>query len=366
MAEDTFPRKILMTGDAMGGVWTYALDLARQLGKSGVHVVLATMGAFPTPNQREETGAIPNLELVESNYRLEWMQDPWEDVARAGDWLMEMEDRVRPDIIHLNGYAHATLPWRAPKVVVGHSCVLSWWRAVKGEGASAIWREYRQRVSAGLQAAQVVIAPSAAMLRALEDNYGSLAAGKVVPNGRAPALFPPAAKEPLVFSAGRLWDEGKNIAGLDQIAPRLPWPVYVAGEREHPNGRGAAPANVQLLGRLSTGDLASWLGRASIYCMPSRYEPFGLSALEAALAGCALVLGDIASLHEVWESAAMFVSPDEPHALEAAIGKLIRDPSCRADFAARARRRALEFTPERMAQGYLAAYLQSHRSGDRG
>ncbi len=32
--------------------------------------------------------------------------------------------------------------------------------------------------------------------------------------------------------------------------------------------------------------------------LPARYEPFGLSVLEAALSGCALVLGDIPSLRE--------------------------------------------------------------------
>jgi hypothetical protein len=45
--------------------------------------------------------------------------------------------------------------------------------------------------------------------------------------------------------------------------------------------------------------------------LPARYEPFGLSVLEAALSGCALVPGDIASLRGNWDGVAEFVCPDD-------------------------------------------------------
>jgi hypothetical protein len=57
---------------------------------------------------------------------------------------------------------------------------------------------------------------------------------------------------------------------------------------------------VRCLGPLEASELAGWMHRAAIYALPARYEPFGLSALEAAQAGCALVLGDLSSLREVW------------------------------------------------------------------
>jgi glycosyltransferase involved in cell wall biosynthesis len=92
--------------------------------------------------------------------------------------------------------------------------------------------------------------------------------------------------------------------------------------------------------------------------LPARYEPFGLSVLEAALAGCALVLGDIPSLRELWRNRAVFVAPDDPEALENAIVQLIEDPDRRNALAAGARSRAIERTPERMVEGYLAAYAE--------
>ena len=83
-----------------------------------------------------------------------------------------------------------------------------------------------------------------------------------------------------------------------------------------------------------------------------------LSALEAALSGCALVLGDIPSLRETWGDAAFFVSPDDANGLSGAINYLIADQKLRETLASRARARALQFSPQRMAKEYLGAYLR--------
>ena len=351
------PRKVLMTADTVGGVWTYAIDLARGLAERGVEVALATMGDPLNDSQREKADRIPRLRVFESTFKLEWMEDPWRDVEKAAEWLLRLEDRVRPDLIHLNGYAHGALPWSAPRVMVGHSCVLSWWKAVKREAAPAEWDRYAQEVSAGLAAADLVIAPSEAMLASLRESYGSfLPRTRVILNGRDGRDFKPTAKEPIVFAAGRLWDEAKNLEALERVAPDLPWDIFVAGENIHPDGGEIRPHHTRLLGRLSPRALGAWLGRASIYCLPARYEPFGLSALEAALSGCALVLGDIPSLREIWRHRAVFVPPDDPEALRHALQRLIDDPDRRASLAAGARARAMQLTPQKMLDGYLSAY----------
>ncbi|HEY9422664.1 MAG TPA: glycosyltransferase family 4 protein, partial [Thermoanaerobaculia bacterium] len=158
------PRKVLMTADTIGGVWTYALELARGLAERGVEVTLASMGGPLNELHHNMANRIPRLRVFESTFKLEWMEDPWRDVEKAGEWLLRLADRVRPDLIHLNGYAHGALPWNAPKVMVGHSCVLSWWQAVKGEPAPEAWDRYACEVGAGLAAADLVIAPSEAML----------------------------------------------------------------------------------------------------------------------------------------------------------------------------------------------------------
>lgn len=364
MVEKASPplRRILLTADTVGGVFTYALSLVEALGALGVEVGLATMGAPLQRDQREALSALPHVTVFESSFRLEWMQDPWEDVAQAGRWLLELEARFRPQLIHLNSYVHGALPWRAPLLIVGHSCVLSWWQAVHGECAPPSWERYRSEVRRGLRKAAKIVAPSTAMLAALKRHYDPLPPGEVIFNGSDAARFSPGKKEPFILSLGRLWDEAKNLRVLDQVAPDLPWPVYVAGETAHPDGTRATPQYVTPLGRLHFQEVASYLARASIYVLPAKYEPFGLSILEAALSGCALVLGDIPSLREIWEGAALFVPPHSPEALREALLGLIGSESVREELAARARLRALGLTSRRMAEGYLRVYQDLSRS----
>ena len=351
-----------MTADAVGGVWTYALELARALAALGVDVQLATMGPRPSGAQRAEAAAVPSLVLHESDFRLEWMDEPWDDVARAGDWLARLERDLAPDVVHLNGYAHGALPWRVPAVVVAHSCVCSWWRAVHGVEAPSAWDRYREAVRAGLDGAALVVAPTRAMLDALVAEYGPVAHGRVVPNGRDASAFRPGRKEPIVLTVGRLWDDAKNVRGVVDAMDGLPWSAYVAGDAEPPAqaGGGHVPdARVRWLGALSPDAVAGWMGRAAVYALPARYEPFGLSALEAALSGCALVLGDVPSLRELWGDAAIFVPPSRTDALRTAIRALMTDDALRTDRAAAARTRALAFSRARMAAGYLESYAAS-------
>jgi len=235
--------KILMTADTVGGVFTYAIELAGALGRRGAQVALAAKGGVLSRDQWKEARRVPGLEIFESADRLEWMEDPWDDVARSSRWLLDLADRLQPDIVHLNDYAHGALPFEAPTVVVAHSCVCSWFEAVRRSPPPPSFDRYRREVTRGLAGAGMVVAPTRWMLEALERHYGALPRSRVIPNGRSAARFRPGEKEDLVLCAGRLWDEAKNVAGLDAAAEDLPWPVLLAGEVEHPDrARGGAAA----------------------------------------------------------------------------------------------------------------------------
>jgi glycogen synthase len=340
--------KALLVLDTAGGVWTYGLELTEALEAHGVQVVLAALGEPLSPEQRAAALASPAERVYAFECALEWMESPWGDVERSGEWLLEVALAADVDLVHLNGYAHAALPWWAPVLVGAHSDILSWHEAVRGEPAGAEWDAYREAVAAGLRGADSVVAPTAAMLAALEANFDFAADRVVIPNSRDPRRFRPLPKEPYVLTAGRAWDEAKNVAALDRVAPRLPWPVLVAGDCGHGRAR--------RVGRLSGRRLAALLGAAAIFAEPARYEPFGLAALEAGLCGCALVLGDLPSLREVWGDAAVFVDPDDDRALELELRSLIDDPQRRRALGERARRRALEHSPERSGEAYLELY----------
>ena len=352
------PRLVLMTADPIGGVWNYVLELARGLSAYGVEIALATMGKPLSPDQRREVADEGNVTLYESEYRLEWMDEPWGDVEQSGKWLLSLEADLHPDLVHLNGYVHASLPWQSPCLVVAHSCILSWWQAVRREELPVRFQQYRRRVAKGLAAADLVAAPSAAMLEVIRNLYLPLPNARVVHNARSRTRFRPGRKEDFILSVGRVWDEAKNIGALVRNAYDLPWPVYVAGEINHPDGGGVIMDGVNRLGFLAPEALAPWYAAASVYVLPARYEPFGLTVLEAALSGCALVLGDIPSLRELWDGAAIFVDPESPDDLQEELCALCADRAMQESLGEKALARSRSFTAAKMVSGYLALYSQ--------
>ena len=363
MRSSAAPRRILMTADAVGGVWQYCLELSAGLCLAGSEVWLAVMGPAPTQAQLQGAGRIPGLTILHGDFRLEWMDHAEADVARAGDWLMTLARELRPDLIHLNGYAHAALPWRGPVMVVAHSCVLSWWRAVHGCEAPPEWNTYRAFVSRGLDAADLVVAPTLAFLRTLHSIYRFKAPSCAIWNGRSRTTGAPVEKQRVVMTAGRLWDAAKNVISLTEAAADLQCPIWVAGAEaapEHADG-------LVHLGRLNDDELRWRLDEALIFALPARYEPFGLTALEAAQARCALVLGDIGTQRELWDGAALFVPPDDSGALARQLRRLVEEPPLAESLGALAYRRARRFTAERMVRRYLRAYARvakaaQHRS----
>lgn len=350
--------RVLMTADPLGGVWTYALELSAALGRQGIPVELATLGAPLNRSQRAQVAALPGVGLHEGRYRLEWMQDPWDDLRAAGDWLLAIQAAWRCTVIHLNHLVHGDLPWGAPAIVVGHSCVLSWWRAVRRTPLPLQWQTYRQRVRRSLEAASCIVAPTRAMLTELEHHYGPFLRKQVIPNGRSGPGISQQEKEAFILCAGRLWDEGKNVAALAGVAPCIEWPVYVAGAPAGPDGSAVSLSGLHQLGPLDPDVLARWYARAAIYALPACYEPFGLSVLEAAQNGCALVLGDLASLRELWQEAAIYVPPGDHGALRAALAGLIADPARIRSLGGLARVHARKYSPARMLHAYRALYRQ--------
>ena len=381
--------KLLMTADTLGGVWTYCMELCAALAPYEVTISLATMGRHLSPEQRWQVKRLPHVQVHESTYRLCWMQDAWDDVEQAGKWLLSLEEEIKPDIVHLNDLAHGGLKWHTPVVLVAHSCVFSWWDAVHGTTPPLDkWGRYHETVSCSVRNANLVLAPSHAMLKALLRFYGAARTCSVVYNGRD---FPPLEKsrsalggipfqrrnltvnpensddntsdvspneptEPFIFAAGRIWDEAKNVGVLSPIVDKLPWPVYAAGEQTDPNGDSNIPEGLNCLGFLNSDEMAQWLRRAGIYVAPAHYEPFGLSILEAARAGCALVLGDIESLREVWDDAAVYVDPDDPEQMRLVLSDLAENSSKRRELAERAWQRAKRYTASRMAASYMQWY----------
>lgn len=303
-----------MTADAVGGVWQYSLDLVRGLVRHGVEVTVATMGPRPSAHQREQAHSIPGLTLVESDYALEWMTSPWADVDASTSWLQALAEETGSDLVHLNGYSQAAAPnWRQPVVVVAHSCVPGWWRAVYNEPCGGEWNDYKQRVRNGVSAAAAVIAPTLSMAKSIEREYGFPAEQiRVIHNSSRAPRCKYGGKKPFGLAAGRVWDRAKNLKILERAANV--WPIEVAGPSIDPQTGQAVESSFHQLGVLEHDELLERMCQAAVFVHPALYEPFGLSVLEAARARCCLVLSDIDSLRELWDGAAVFVDPGDPEA----------------------------------------------------
>jgi glycosyltransferase involved in cell wall biosynthesis len=164
-------------------------------------------------------------------------------------------------------------------------------------------------------------------------------------------------KDPVVLTAGRLWDESKNVASLGPAAAALPWPVLVAGPSAAQGGGAVADVpGLQFLGELPRDDLHALMRRAAVFTAPALYEPFGLTVLEAARAGCALVLSDRPGFRELWNDAAVFVDPHDPSALSRALCGLVADRGRRRRLQQQALRQAARYTSAPMVRAYAALY----------
>ncbi len=348
------PLTILMTADAVGGVWTYAIDLATQLASLGGHKIhIATMGPAPSQKQIKQVESLENVFLHLSEYDLEWMEYPWEDVNRAGAWLLQLQLSILPDVIHLNNFCHGNLAWNAPVLMVAHSCVCSWWRAVKG-GEATSYQTYFDKVKEGLEAADIIIAPTQHQLTEVYSIYGIDTPGMVISNATKIEGKGEKKHHELIVTMGRFWDEAKNIAAVEKAGKNISWPIMAIGDTGTKENK--CFKNLDAIGWCEQQQIQDILLKAAIFVLPAKYEPFGLSILEAAKYGCALVLGNIPSLRENWEDAAMFVTPDDYASLATNVQYLIDNKAALQHYQRKAKERANGFSIEKTTEIYIEVY----------
>lgn len=347
--------RLLITTDTVGGVWQYATDLAGGLVGHGIEPLLVTMG--PRPDARQRTAVAAGVELVETDLPLDWLAVGPHEVADAAEAIARLASLYRADIVQLNAPALASMVrFDQPVIAVAHSCVGSWWQAVKGGRIDSDLEWRAELTGAGLRAADRVVAPSGAFATMLQHCYDLPETPAIVRNGRRPADVSPVERQDFVFTAGRLWDEGKNLVTLDRAAALTDVPIKAAGPLAGPNGATVALDHIEAVGSLPDRELAHVLATRPVFATAALYEPFGLAVLEAAQAGCALVLSDIPTFRELWDGAAWFVYPHDATGFARAIDQIVADPELRTRLGEAARERAADYTVERMAAGMLALY----------
>lgn len=348
--------RLLLVTDAVGGVWVYSLELARALAPLGVETVLAVTGPSPSEDKRE---AAAGIRLIDTRLPLEWLDATAGEVVRGAQELARIAQSEDADIVQTSSAALlGGAPLDCPTVAVQHSCVPTWWSAVKGTPLPNEFAWIGELVGSGLRRADAVVAPSRAFARATEQAYALDRPVFAIHNGRGSRELRALPRGDFVFTAGRLWDEGKNAATLDRVARRIAAPFQAAGATQGPNGARIALDHLIGLGELSEARVGGILAARPIFASAALYEPFGLSVLEAAQAGCGLILSDIPSHRELWDAAATFVDPQDDRTFADAINRLLGSPDERRRAGERARTHARRYTSAGMARGMADLYAR--------
>lgn len=351
-----------MTADAVGGVWTYAVDLAEGLGRKGVAVTLALLGPPVSDEQRAQAEAA-GCRLIEPGLPLDWLAETPDAVLAAGEALARLARLTGAEFVHLHSPAFAAAGgFDVPVVAVCHSCVATWWAALESGPLppDLAWR--RDLVARGCERADALIAPSAAFAEATATAYGLSRHPAVVNNGRRMRVWPDPSDgcaslpAPFAFTAGRLWDRAKNLAALDRVAALSIMPIRAAGPIIAPHGERIGLIHLAQVGQLDDTGIAAQLGERPVFVSLARYEPFGLAVLEAAQAGCALVLSDIPTFRELWEGAAVFVEPADTAAAAGILDALATDAGERARLGEAARAHGTRYTMAAATAGILRVF----------
>jgi glycosyltransferase involved in cell wall biosynthesis len=243
---------------------------------------------------------------------------------------------------------------------------------------SAASLRYRDLVPRSVRRSAVVLTPSRATAEAVSEAYGVPADRlAVTPLGVDPAWFAAVAPDKAWLAERGLPPE--YLLALGTLEPRKGLDVLAAAYRRlldaEPDapplvlvggaGWGAQPDlaalpadRVVLPGYVSSADLAAVVAGARLLAFPSRYEGFGLPALEAMAAGVPVVASDLPVLREVTGDLARLVPPDDPDALaEALAAELRAAPDEPRREAARAR--AATMTWPRCAELTVQAYQRA-------
>jgi len=351
---DVVRRRLLLTADAAGDTWRYSCDLANALRPLGWEAVIAVLGAALSADQRADA----NARIVETGLPVDRTADGPEPVLAAGEALATLAVELRADLMQLNHPAFgARAAFPTPVVAVERGGPATRWAGAEGAPLPPDVEWQRELIRSALSRADAAVAPSAAYAADVRRVYDLRVTPLVVHDGRRPMeLLGGYTPSGGAFTAGRLWDRAWDLDTLDRAAARTAAPFRAAGSLEGPYGHASRPRHLIALGVLTRQALAAELARRPVFVSASRVEPFGPAVLEAAQAGCPLVLSDIPVFRELWTGAAAFVAPGDAAGFADAVDALAADAFAHAAAGLAAVERARRYTPAATAAAMSRLY----------
>lgn len=369
-----------------GGAESYVSTMADALVERGHRVsVIAFGNAEHQPGVRLRSVQQPNLHwylyglpllrsLTMPVREIEWSRSMWAALAE-----LDKEDPV--DVVETGetlALQQLTPGPKPPLVVRGHGNP----EAIKrlGNGSSGVGDRLGRKLQlAGLRRAGAITAVSGFQARELardlslpEDSID------VIPNPISPELFRRALEprvepdRPVVLYTGRIeLNKGslELLRSVDRVLARFPDVEYVIAGGRHNSideqalarelGSNGKRGKVRLVGHVAWQQLAEWYRRATVFVMPSHYETFGISVIEAMAFGLPVVATKVGGLPEVVADGVtgILVPRGDANALADAVTQLLGDADLRRRMgqAGQARVRS-DFTIDRIVDRTLAVY----------
>lgn len=344
-----------------GGLGRHVHALSESLVQAGHEVVVLTQAPHGRP--ASDTPATPTSPRVVRAALDPAVPDVFDDperfirllqprlVAAAHDTL----DRWRPDIVHGHDWVVAVAAgqvadeWQVPLVATVHATESGLYFGHLHTPFS-LWRDSVERALAA-RADRTIVCSEAMRTEVVQALAADPHRVVVVPNGVEASAWHSTPQqrlaarealgltdEPLLVLVGRLEHEKGAQDAIDALAllsvhtPAAHLALVGDGARSDDLRRQAAALGVQSrvhqVGRLPDRDVAALVGAADVALVPSRYEPFGLVALEAMAAGTPVVVTGVGGLVDIVEDGrtGRVVRPADPHSLAAALTALLDDP----------------------------------------
>jgi len=387
------------SASAGGGAESYVSTMADALLERGHRVSVIALGEGNSVDTQVRVMrlAAPNLHWL--LYRglpfgksmampvreIEWSRRAWSA-------LMKLNRRDPVDVVETGEtmvLQQATFGAKPPVVIRGHGNPLS----IKRFGDKRVgWgdRLGRKLQLIGMHRASAITTVSRFQAQQLAADLSlPEEAIRVIPNPISPALLLQALEasaneptKPVVLYSGRIeLNKGslELLRSVHQVARRFPRVEYVIAGARHNSiddralegalGSNGARKHIRLLGHVPWRQLTDWYRRASVFVMPSYYETFGISVIEAMAFGLPVIATNVGGLPEVVQDGVtgILVPPKDPDALAEGIVRLLRDPELRRRLGNAGRDRVLsEFRLDRIVEQTLSVYESvCHSRSDR-
>ena len=288
-------------------------------------------------------------------------------------WLPHCANALGADVLHYpaNGAASPALKPHAAVLVTLFDVLPLELPAhlLGGFAGQAKQREYRRRTQRAIDAADGIMTCSEYSKAQITTHFRCRTAPEVIPLG--PTLVPP--DRPLepntrgdyfIYVGG--YDARKGMEALavtflrlhraGRLTSRL---VFAGSPREISAGfreaveEGKRVGAIEERGYVPDGELARLLMQSLALVYPSKYEGFGLPALDAMSLGCPVITTKSTSLPEVCGDAALYVDPDDTEQFGEALVSIQDDGSLRAALSEKGRAQAAGFEWAASARKYM-------------